>query len=88
MQPVEILLPACGGPTAAAAIRLFQAFMGRVGADAAVATCVTAVATQHSTAVAINRALYCGFPQVSSSTLAIQLYRSRAKLHTTAQPLC
>ena len=71
-QVVDVMMPACNGQGAAAAVRLLQLLLGRMGGNTTAAaldmggtaTCVPAVAVQQPTAAAINRALYCGFPQV------------------------
>ena len=75
MQPIDVLLPACGGPSAAAATRLFQSLLARTSIDMSAPTaganggvaCVSGVTAQLPTAAAINRALYCGFSQVRTA---------------------
>ena len=81
VQVVDVLLPACNGQSAAAAVRLLQLLVGRMGGNATAAavdvggeaTCVPAAAVQLPTAAAINSDLFCGFPQVLIKSMATSL---------------
>ncbi len=80
VQSINLLLPACGGRSAAAATRLFRSLLARSGMEVLAPTaspsggvaCVSGVTVQMPTAAAVNRALYCGFAQVCTE-LAIWL---------------